>query len=224
VRRTAWNVRSITPPAGYEGWPWWSLHPLCEVVYNIDEYSRRLETTAMVMDPETIALHEAGHAVMQWFVGWEADLQFIQMQRVDGGVQKSFMKTSTPNRKTYSDIQVARKKLLVLLAGAATTDDPAAQPSTTGVTLTKRALSCVSYLTAPSSGFPEPMWRSNKTDQMTCCRMPMQRVRTFFTTRRSRAQSRPCRSDYSLRNATGREYAPWARMTSSRFASGSAGI
>ena len=83
--------------------------------------------TVMAMDPRTVAIHEAGHAVMQWFVGWEADLQFIQMRRVDGGVEKSFMKIPVPDRTTYADERVARRKLLVLLAGAATTDDPTAQ-------------------------------------------------------------------------------------------------
>ena len=81
----------------------------------------------MAMDLRTVAIHEAGHAVMQWFVGWEADLQFIQMRRVDGGVQDIFMEISIPDRTTYADERVARRKLLVLLAGAATTDDPADQ-------------------------------------------------------------------------------------------------
>jgi hypothetical protein len=49
------------------------------------------------------------------------------MQRVDGGVANSFVKVSVPDRKTYADERIARRKLLVLLAGAATTDDPAAQ-------------------------------------------------------------------------------------------------
>jgi hypothetical protein len=81
----------------------------------------------MAMDPRTVAIHEAGHAVMQWFVGWEADLQFIQLRRVDGGVQDSFMKILTPDGTSFSDERVARRKLLVLLAGAATTDNPADQ-------------------------------------------------------------------------------------------------
>lgn len=40
----------------------------------------------MAMVPKTIAAHEAGHAVLQWLVGWEADLQYIQMRRVEQGV------------------------------------------------------------------------------------------------------------------------------------------
>ena len=80
------------------------------------------------MSPEKIALHEAGHAVMQWLVGWEDDCKFIQMRRVEGGVIESFMKATPPDPVRYKhEADTVKKRLLVLLAGAATTDDMRAQ-------------------------------------------------------------------------------------------------
>lgn len=79
------------------------------------------------MNAQTIAEHEAGHAVIQWFVGWGKDIEYIQMTQVVGGVTGGTMKIPVPDRKTYCDKRIARRKLLVLLAGAATTDDPASQ-------------------------------------------------------------------------------------------------
>lgn len=81
----------------------------------------------MAMNPNTVSVHEAGHAVMQWLVGWEADCHYIQMERVEGGVINGFMKIPPPDRECYRELGTAKRKLLVLLAGAATTDDPAAQ-------------------------------------------------------------------------------------------------
>lgn len=77
----------------------------------------------MVMDPRTVAVHEAGHAVLQWFVGWEDVLEFVQMRRVDGGATDGGTKVTPPPLSSYSDIRVARKRLLMLLAGGATADD-----------------------------------------------------------------------------------------------------
>ena len=80
------------------------------------------------MDAQTIAIHEAGHAVMQWLVGWESDLEFIQMRPTGPDVvDKGGMKVKPPDRLKYRDDGVARKKLLVLLAGAATTNNLDAQ-------------------------------------------------------------------------------------------------
>lgn len=81
----------------------------------------------MVMDPRTVAIHEAGHSVMQWLVGWEADLKFILMRRVEGGVIDGYMRAPSTGKSASTDKRVGRRKLLVLLAGAATTEDPAAQ-------------------------------------------------------------------------------------------------
>lgn len=78
----------------------------------------------MTMNPSVVAHHEAGHAVMQWMVGWESEMEFIQMQRVAGGVVNCFMKVPSPNFANYSVESFARRQLLVLLAGAATTDNP----------------------------------------------------------------------------------------------------
>ncbi len=62
---------------------------------------------------------------MQWLVGWESNLEFIQMRPTGPDVvDQGGMKIKPPDRSTYNDDGVARRKLLVLLAGAATTDDP----------------------------------------------------------------------------------------------------
>jgi len=80
------------------------------------------------MDAQTIAIHEAGHAVMQWLVGWESDLEFIKMRPTEPNVvDKGGMKIKPPDRLKYKDDGVARRKLLVLLAGAATSNNLDAQ-------------------------------------------------------------------------------------------------
>ena len=68
----------------------------------------------MVTDPKQVTAHEAGHAVMQWFVGWESKLDKIQMSPVDGRATDGIMIAKSPELDTLSAI---RSRLLVLLAG-----------------------------------------------------------------------------------------------------------
>lgn len=69
-----------------------------------------------IMDIELAATHEAGHAVMQWFVGLELGPLEMTIQ----GTTASKASTCCPRvpLPTLSDL---RKRLLVLLAGNATT-------------------------------------------------------------------------------------------------------
>jgi hypothetical protein len=69
-----------------------------------------------VMDIELAATHEAGHAVMQWFVG----LELVALEMTVDGTNASKPSTCCPRvpLPTLSDL---RKRLLVLLAGNAVT-------------------------------------------------------------------------------------------------------
>jgi hypothetical protein len=69
----------------------------------------------MSVDPEHIAYHEAGHAVMQWLVGWDADLRFMQMRRVPDGATEGGTNAKTPVCKSLSSL---RKRLVFLCAGS----------------------------------------------------------------------------------------------------------
>src|SRR5690242_16385734 len=64
------------------------------------------------MDIELAATHEAGHAVMQWLVGWELG----ELQMTVDGANASKASTCCPRLPlpTLSDL---RKRLLVLFAG-----------------------------------------------------------------------------------------------------------
>lgn len=73
----------------------------------------------MAAIPEHFATHEAAHAVMQWFVGYEAELELIQMRRVPEGATNAAMKAKPPIIHTLSS---ARSRLLVLFAGSCTTN------------------------------------------------------------------------------------------------------
>jgi len=72
--------------------------------------------TYPVMDIELAATHEAGHAVMQWFVGLELGV----LEMTVAGTNASKASTCCPRvpLPTLSDL---RKRLLVLLAGNAVT-------------------------------------------------------------------------------------------------------
>ena len=75
----------------------------------------------MVMNAEIVARHEAGHAVMQWLVGWEDALRSIQIRRVEDGVEWANTDIARPGN--YADRRVTRRRVLMLMAGAAATDD-----------------------------------------------------------------------------------------------------
>jgi hypothetical protein len=68
------------------------------------------------MRTELAVVHEAGHAVMQWFVGW--DLKGLQMKVQESNATDVGCRCPSPSLNTTSDI---RKRLLVLLAGQAAT-------------------------------------------------------------------------------------------------------
>jgi hypothetical protein len=70
------------------------------------------------MDRELAATHEAGHAVMQWFVGLELGVLEMMME----GTNATKPSTCCPRipLPTLSDL---RKRLLVLLAGNAVTQE-----------------------------------------------------------------------------------------------------
>lgn len=76
------------------------------------------------MNKEHAAIHEAGHAVMQWFVGWGADLEFIKIRvkGADKSVWESpgYMKALEPCVKSKSS---ACSRLLVLYAGNAVSNN-----------------------------------------------------------------------------------------------------
>ncbi|KKL97520.1 hypothetical protein LCGC14_1833640 [marine sediment metagenome] len=69
----------------------------------------------MPANPRHFATHEAGHAVIQWFVGWESELKKIQMRLVEGGATDAIMHVIPPEVQTLS---AARSRLLVLYAGS----------------------------------------------------------------------------------------------------------
>ena len=64
------------------------------------------------MDIEIVAVHEAGHAVMQWFVGWVP--KGIYVTGSGANVTKAETECPAPELSSKSAIP---KKLLVLLAG-----------------------------------------------------------------------------------------------------------
>lgn len=68
----------------------------------------------MAANPGHIASHEAAHAVIQWVVGWESELQHIQMRRIEGGATDGGMEATPPVLHTSA---VTRSRLLVLFAG-----------------------------------------------------------------------------------------------------------
>lgn len=68
------------------------------------------------MDVEVAAIHEAGHSVMQWFVGWEP--KDVQMTVVGSNATNVTAECSCPGLESKSTV---RKRLLVLLAGNAAT-------------------------------------------------------------------------------------------------------
>lgn len=64
------------------------------------------------MDVELAATHEAGHAVMQWLVGWEV-LELLMTVR-DANASQVSARCPCPGVESTSDL---RKRLLVLFAG-----------------------------------------------------------------------------------------------------------
>ncbi|XZE35741.1 hypothetical protein SH501x_001281 [Pirellulaceae bacterium SH501] len=68
------------------------------------------------MEIELAAVHEAGHAVMQWLVGWE--VKGLQMTVVDANASKAAAECPRPSLASKSAL---KKRLLVLLAGNAAT-------------------------------------------------------------------------------------------------------
>src|SRR4051812_21482267 len=66
----------------------------------------------MQMDVDLAAVHEAGHSVMQWFVGWEPKV--LQMNVVGSNATNVGAECSCPVLESTSAV---RKRLLVLLAG-----------------------------------------------------------------------------------------------------------
>lgn len=69
-------------------------------------------------DPLSVAKHEAGHAVVQWFVGWEDQIDRIEMRWIGDQATDGAMK---PVPKYASGLGALRAFLLILWAGAATT-------------------------------------------------------------------------------------------------------
>ncbi len=68
------------------------------------------------MEIELAATHEAGHAVMQWLVGWE--VIELQMTVSDSNATKAFTRCPNSSLDIPSDL---RKRLLVMFAGNAVT-------------------------------------------------------------------------------------------------------
>lgn len=61
------------------------------------------------------AIHEAGHAVLLWLVGWEDNLKWIQMRRIDDGADLAKMKF---DRRPPESLSAIRSTLLVLFGGS----------------------------------------------------------------------------------------------------------
>lgn len=70
------------------------------------------------MEIELAAVHEAGHSVMQWFVGWEPKV--LQMTIVGSTATNVATECPCPGLESTSAV---RKRLLVLFAGNAATLD-----------------------------------------------------------------------------------------------------
>lgn len=68
------------------------------------------------MEIELASVHEAGHAVVQWLVGWEP--KGLQMTVIEGNATKVHAVCPHPSLDTKSAV---RKRLLVLFAGNAAT-------------------------------------------------------------------------------------------------------
>lgn len=68
------------------------------------------------MEIELAAVHEAGHSVMQWFVGWEPGA--LQMKVANSDATNVTAECSSPTLESTSTV---RKRLLVLFAGNAAT-------------------------------------------------------------------------------------------------------
>lgn len=64
------------------------------------------------MEIALAAIHEAGHSVMQWFVGWVPGEMFLDVKRNNATTAKS----SCPH-PTVETASAVRKRLLVLFAG-----------------------------------------------------------------------------------------------------------
>lgn len=79
----------------------------------------------MALEPKHAAIHEAGHAVVLWFVGWGEDLKWIRIRRVDGSAELARMKF---NRRAPKSLSAIRSTLLVLFAGAAASDEHFGEP------------------------------------------------------------------------------------------------
>ena len=78
----------------------------------------------MTIDLEVAARHEAGHAVMYWYVGLATDMECIRLDFPGGKFVGGQVKAKPLDVFRCKNSAYARRQLLILMGGALGNDDP----------------------------------------------------------------------------------------------------